>query len=60
MENNDMNILVNLSDVYNFIHSDDFNNYIMKTTSDISIGLFIIYVLDQTINYMMTDENLQT
>ena len=60
MENDNINIQINLLDVQKYINSQDFQTYIMGTAPDMSIGVFILYVLNQTINYMMTDENIQT
>lgn len=54
-----LEISVNLEDVLNYINSEDFINFIFNTT-DIPTGLFIQEVLNKTINYMLTDENIQT
>ena len=51
-------INVNLTEVLNFIKSDVFNTFLLNNTT-ISNGLFISEVLEQTINYMMEDENIQ-
>ena len=51
-------INVNLTEVLNFIKSDVFNTFLLNNTT-ISNGLFISEVLEQTINYMMEDEDIQ-
>lgn len=51
-------INVNLTEVLNFIKSDVFNTFLLNNTT-ISNGLFISEVLEQTINYMIKDENIQ-
>ena len=51
-------INVNLIEVLNFIKSDVFNTFLLNNTT-ISNGLFISEVLEQTINYMMEDEDIQ-
>lgn len=51
-------INVNLIEVLNFIKSDVFNTFLLNNTT-ISNSLFISEVLEQTINYMMEDEDIQ-
>lgn len=51
-------ININLTEVLDFIKSDVFNTFLLNNTT-ISNGLFISEVLEQTINYMMKDENIQ-
>lgn len=56
MENNyTYDIQVNLIDVFDFITSDIFNNFLANNTT-LSNGLFISEVLTKTIQYMLEDE----
>ena len=56
MDEEQVTIQVNLSNVNEYINSDAFKDYLFSTT-DISTGVFIIEVLNKTINYMMEDNN---